>query len=304
MTYRRKNMVLFILSLFSVNVFGLDKKVTTLPADSSAALDSLYIEFSSHGPQFAFAPLLFKALWVVIIIIAGVLIWRYLIKPLLLFVREKYATGEQIFISARIIVIMTTLCLIMTEIINPTETVSTIILAAAGLSAALAARGILHDFFSGLVLIFNHSLKAGDYLLGSESAGRVKKIGLINTSIETKFGEIHLYPNHRLTAEVMNRLKSDNPVAPVAVDFYLPQTADIIAIKEIAGRAASLSRFIYLNKPVTVTFDNLFQEGNSALHMQIYAYALHVDYIDQLKSDITENVTRELLHIKKPASLV
>ena len=298
MAIEPKKIIFSILSVLSGNVFAQDKKAPAMPADTSGTLDSLYIEFSSHGPQFEFLPILYKMIWIVIISLAGILLWRYLIKPLLLFIREKYAPGEQIYISGRIVVIIATGFLILTEIINPTETISTIILASVGLCAALAARGILYDFFSGLVLVFNQSLKVGDYILWQGHTGQVKKIGLINTLIETSSGQKQLFPNHTLTTDVINKLESEDPISPVVVDFYLPETADIIAVKEIAQRSATLSRFIYLNRPVSVTFCSIFQEGNPGLRMQIHAYALHVDYADQLKSDITENVSREIAHRK------
>lgn len=294
MARQRQKIIFTILSFCSSNAFGWDKKIPAAPADSSGRLDSLYIEFSAHGPQFEFTPLLYKALWIFIILLAGIILWRYLLRPLLQYVREKYTLGDQVFFSGRILVIIATFFLILTEIINPTETISTIILASVGLGAALAARVILKDFFSGLVLVFDHSLKAGDYLLWPGHTGQIKRIGLINTLVETSFGQKQIFPNHKLTTEVVKKLESSDPVSGVVVDFYLEEKVDIIEIKEIARRAASLSRFIYLNKPVSVTFSSILHEGNSALQMQIHAYTLHIDYADQLKSDITENVSREL----------
>jgi MscS family membrane protein len=294
MAVPKHNKILLILTGLICSAAGQDKAPQSVPADSAGALDSIYTAFIEHGPTIEFQPLFIKTIWILIIAAAGIFTWHYLLRPLILFVTEKRMFKNQIIISGRLVILLLTLYLIFTEIFNPAATIATIILASAGLCAALAAKEVLHDFLSGLIIVYNHTFKTGDYLLLPESTGKVIKTGLISTLVNLKNGETRLYPNHKIIGNTVSKLDSDNPIAAIEVYFYLARDIDTVTVKEIAQRSSSLSRYIYLNKPITVEFSNILHDGASILQMKICASVLHIDYADQFKSDITENVLREL----------
>jgi len=104
---------------------------------------------------------------------------------------------------------------------------------------------------------------------------------------------------------VVQKQAATDSIAPVDVMFYLPPDIDIVKVKEIAHRAASLSRFVYLNKSIAVNISNEFADGRSLIKLTVSAYVLNIDYVKQFRSDITENVFSEIVNkeILTPSAL-
>jgi hypothetical protein len=80
---------------------------------------------------------------------------------------------------------------------------------------------------------------------------------------------------------------------------------DTNRVRQIATEAAQVSRYVYLNKPITVLFFNEVKEQRSYLKMRLKAYVMDIRYEFQFKSDMTEIVIRELIsrEIILPADL-
>ena len=70
---------------------------------------------------------------------------------------------------------------------------------------------------------------------------------------------------------------------------------DVNRVKKIAYRAAVVSRYIYLNKPVAVIVKNEIHEGRSLLKVRLKAYVLDIRYEFPFASEMTEIVISELL---------
>jgi MscS family membrane protein len=58
---------------------------------------------------------------------------------------------------------------------------------------------------------------------------------------------------------------------------------------------ARVSKFVYLDKPVSVLFFNEIKERRSFLKMRLKAYVLDIRYEFAFKSEMTELIIRELL---------
>jgi hypothetical protein len=78
-------------------------------------------------------------------------------------------------------------------------------------------------------------------------------------------------------------------------EFYLPPHIDLVKAKKIAYRAAAVSRYIYLNKPIAIIFKNEIYEGRSLLKMRLKAYVLDIRYEFPFSSEMTERVVSEFL---------
>ncbi len=85
------------------------------------------------------------------------------------------------------------------------------------------------------------------------------------------------------------------PNCQVVAEIYLPITIDTEKVRQIAIETAQISKYVYLNKPITVLFFNEVMEHRSYLKMRLKAYVMDIRYEFAFKSDMTEIVIRELL---------
>ena len=69
----------------------------------------------------------------------------------------------------------------------------------------------------------------------------------------------------------------------------------MIQAKKIAYRAAAVSRYTYLNKPIAVIIKNEVHQGRSLLKMRLKAYVLDIRYEPAFASEMTEIVIQEFL---------
>jgi small-conductance mechanosensitive channel len=106
-------------------------------------------------------------------------------------------------------------------------------LASAGIAAlvvGLAARSVLANFISGLILAFSQPLRIGDYVCVDNDAGTVEEIRLTYTHIRTGDNRRVLIPNDLLTTKVIHNYSIVDEVSAATVEFAVPTDAPIAAV--------------------------------------------------------------------------
>lgn len=93
--------------------------------------------------------------------------------------------------------------------------------------------------------------------------------------------------------EIPNQMREPN--CQVVAEFYLLAHIDIVKAKKIAYRAAQVSRYVYLNKPISLALRNEIHEGRSLLKMRLKAYVLDIRYEFPFATEMTETVIEEFL---------
>jgi potassium efflux system protein len=114
----------------------------------------------------------------------------------------------------------------------------TVILGALGVGVGLGLQGIVNNFVSGVILIFDRPLRIGDTVDIGDKRGRVKEIGIRTSTLITEDGAEVIIPNGDVLAHnIINWTLSNNHVRQ-AISFTLdkPATKETIGfdgIKEI-----------------------------------------------------------------------
>jgi small-conductance mechanosensitive channel len=118
-------------------------------------------------------------------------------------------------------------------------------LASAGITAlviGLAARSVLANLVSGIIIAFSQPVRIGDYVSVDDEQGLVEEIGLTYTYIRTPDERRLVIPNDLFASKVIHNYSIVDPVNAVAVDLVLPLSTDVDAVRraalEEAGRAA------------------------------------------------------------------
>ena len=106
----------------------------------------------------------------------------------------------------------------------------TVILGALGVGIGLGLQGIVNNFVSGIILIFDRPLRIGDTVEVGDKKGRVKEISIRSSTLLTPDGAEVIIPNGDLLSHnIVNWTLSNNHIRielPVVVDG-LPDPEDI-----------------------------------------------------------------------------
>lgn len=171
-------------------------------------------------------------------------------------------------------------------------------LASVGIAVGFAAQDILKNIFGGIMILFDRPFQLGDKIQIGEDYGEVKEIGLRSTRIVTKDDSLISIPNAEVVNKAVSNANSGEANCQVVAEIFLPIDVDTNKVRQVALEAARVSRYVYLNKPITVLFINEVKQRRSYLKMRLKAYVSDIRYEFSFQSDMTEIVMRELLDQK------
>ena len=207
--------------------------------------------------------------------------WRLGIKAAIPIVRISAWTAVLYLIIARIFA-------------PPIETLLALT-ASAGIAVGFAAQDILKNIFGGITILFDHPFQVGDKIQVKEHYGEVVSIGLRTVRIVTADDSLVSIPNAELVNQSVSNANSGENNCQVVAEFYLPPGVDVERVKAIAYRAAAVSKYVYLKKPIAVVMKNVIEEGRSLYKLRLKAYVLDLRYEFPFQSDMTEVFLTTLL---------
>ena len=243
---------------------------------------------------------IFSAGKIVVSLLIFVLTWLFI--RLIRLILEKLAersTGHRIRIKgmipvASILLWSLTSYIIIVDVFGPSKETLVAGLASVGVAIGFAAQDLVKNVISGLVILFDSPFSVGDKIEVGTFYGEVTQIGLRSTKIVTPDDSLITLPNSEVMSKGVSNSNSGEPNCQVVAEIYLPPNIDTITSRKIAIEAAQVSKYIYLNKPITVLFFNEVKEGRPFLKMRLKAYVMDIRSEFAFKSDMTELVMREL----------
>jgi len=194
----------------------------------------------------------------------------------------------------RIVIWTVTVYVVIVNVFNPPQETLLAMLASTGLAVGLAAQDVIRNVISGALILFEQPFRVGDMVSIDGHYGEVQTIGLRSITIRTFDDNTITVPNATVTGQSVSNANSGALNELVVVPFFLPATADIKAVKELAWEAAACSPYAYLRKPIVVLVEDVF--NRSFLNrFTIKAYVLDVRFERRFASDVLERVKKALL---------
>ena len=139
----------------------------------------------------------------------------------------------------------------------------TILLGALGIGIGMGLQNVVNNFVSGIILIFDGSLKIGDEIEVSGSAGKVKEIGLRASTLTTADGADVIIPNGNILSQNIVNWTFTNDLKRVMIGFILSgKELDANLINEVINETIkNIPGVIDQKKPIIlytkVTSENL-----------------------------------------------
>ena len=211
---------------------------------------------------------------------------------------SEKATNYRLFIKrltpiSRIVIWSVALYIVIAGILAPPfETIITIA-ASIGIAVGFASQDILRNIFGGIMIILDRPFQVGDKIQVGDHYGEVLSIGLRSSRVVTPDDSVVSIPNGELMNRAVSNANSSALDCQVVAEIFLPATADVSTVKDIAYKSVYSSSFTYLNKPVVVIVLNEIHNTRYVLKMRVKAYVVDIRYEFMFKSDVTEMILQE-----------
>jgi small-conductance mechanosensitive channel len=128
----------------------------------------------------------------------------------------------------------------------------TILLGALGIGIGMGLQNIVNNFVSGIILIFDGSLKIGDEIEMGGQAGKVKEIGLRASTLITSDGADVIIPNGNILSQNIVNWTFTNDLKRIMVGFVLSgKELDANGINEVINETIkNIPGVVAQKKPV------------------------------------------------------
>jgi len=166
-----------------------------------------------------------------------------------------------------------------------------IIAGALSVGVGFGLQSIVNNFVSGLILLAERPIKAGDWIVVGAEQGYVKRINVRSTEIETFDRSTVIVPNSDLISGVVkNWMHTDNS-GRMIIDVRVPFDTDPDMVHDLLLEVAQAHPNVLAYPEAKVYLSDF---GESALEFQIFCYLGNVDYILSAKSELRFAVYRTL----------
>ena len=166
-----------------------------------------------------------------------------------------------------------------------------LVFGALSIGIGFGLQGIVNNFISGLVLLVQRPIKAGDWIVVGQNQGYVKRVSVISTEITTFDNATVIVPNSQLmTTEVTNwthRGRLGRVKVPVGVSYSTnPEQVQAILLKCAEENSTVLSR------PAPQVRFMAF--GESSLDFELRVYIRDIDYTLVVASELRFAIKKAL----------
>ena len=172
-----------------------------------------------------------------------------------------------------------------------------------GSAAMLAVIGfifqdVFKDMFSGLVLLFEGTIKIGDIVEIRDSKfkepvfAKILKINVRSTQIETREGNVFIIPNAKLTQEYVENWSQNNELTRSTIFVTVQYGTDTELVSNLLKQAALSHPKVKKNQPIQVRLRNF---GENGLEMELLFWCDNSWDINNYKSEIRMEINRLFL---------
>jgi len=286
--------------LDSINLtFDVNDSIKTVITDSATNLKITSLRDRMGGPP----PLseiisLPKVFWSIVLIIIGYLGIRIASRAVEIFAEKnpRYRfTIKGVVPIIKIFGWMIIIIMIIAGVFKPPAATVLAFAASIGVAIGFASQDILKNIFGGITILFDRPFNVGDKIEIGKYYGEVKEIGLRSTRLITPDDSLVTVPNSELMNQSLANSNSGESNCQVVTEIYLPVSINTAETRELVQEAVSVSKYVYLKKPIVILFSHEIKEKRSYMKMKVKAYVFDIRDEFKFKSDMTEIIMRELV---------
>ncbi len=165
----------------------------------------------------------------------------------------------------------------------------------AAVAVGFAFKDLLAALMAGIILLFDRPFQVGDRVAFGGEYGEVVELGLRTVRIATLDDNLISIPNNRFLTDVVSSANAGALDQMCVFKFWIGCNEDFDLAKSIIYEAAASSRYVYLEKPITLSLlEGPVPNGAERFAIQVTckAYVLDGRFETAFGTDVNERVLR------------
>jgi small-conductance mechanosensitive channel len=151
----------------------------------------------------------------------------------------------------------------------------------------LGLQGIVNNFVSGLILLFERPVKVGDFVQLDEQWAEIKKIGLRATVVETLDRSEIVVPNSDLVSNKVTNWTLSHRMARLVIPVGVEYGSDVPLVMKTLLESAMASSKVMRMPEAQVLFVNF---GESSLDFELRVWISNIDDRFSVKSQLHQEI--------------
>jgi small-conductance mechanosensitive channel len=165
----------------------------------------------------------------------------------------------------------------------------TIMLSALGVGIGFGLQGVVNNFVSGLILLFERPVRVGDTIELEGRWAEIKKIGLRATTVQTLDQADVIIPNADLIANQVTNWTLSNRRVRLTIPVGVAYGSDVPLVMEILMECANENSMVAKTFTPQVLFLSF---GESSLDFELRVWVLDADHRLKAKSELHQAIDR------------
>ncbi len=205
---------------------------------------------------------------------------------------SKYSTEKGVRLSiARLIhyLIVFIGFLVIISVLGVDITKLTIMISALGVGIGFGLQGIVNNFVSGLILLFERPIRVGDYIDVGGRWVEVRRIGIRATKVFTFDKTDMIIPNADLISNQVVNWTLSSRLARLVIEVGVVYGSDVDMVSEKLLACAAANDKISGSTPSRVLFRNF---GSSSLEFELWVYVTDAVTMLTVRSELLKDIDR------------
>ena len=165
-----------------------------------------------------------------------------------------------------------------------------VIIGALGVGIGFGLQNIVNNFASGLILLFERSIKVGDIVVVNGTWGTVKHLGLRATIIQTFANAEMIVPNSDLVSSTVNNWTMTNRQTRFSVKVGVAYGTDPNLVKKVLLNIANTHSNVLKDPAPSVVFNEF---GDSSLNFELRCWVKEINIMWKTQDEIMYKIDKE-----------
>lgn len=163
--------------------------------------------------------------------------------------------------------------------------------AAIMIGVGFGLQNLFNDFFSGIILLLDRSIKIGDIIEVKDVIYKVEEINFRTTTVLGRNENYVILPNSKLTSNSLVNWTHSQISSRFKVQLGVDYSTDIMLLMPLLKDIAQQHRLVLDSPETFVRFEDY---GDSALLFSVFFYTNEVFRVEKIKSDIRIDIFKAL----------
>ncbi len=158
-----------------------------------------------------------------------------------------------------------------------------LIAGALSVGVGLGLQSVVNNFVSGLILLWERTIRVGDWVVVGEEQGLVRRINVRATEIETFDRATMIVPNANMVGGIVKNWVRGDRSARIKIPFFISSAVDPEQARALLIEAAKAHDLVVGIPAPTVMFTSF---ANGALNFELVCFVEDVETAGRVKSDL------------------